>query len=60
MKEPTGNAEAELVYWQQRAIKAEASVEQLAKDVVLLQHQIVNSEALIDELRYELRDSHDY
>lgn len=52
MKEPTGNAEAELIYWQQRAIKAEASVEQLENDLVHLRNDAVYARGQLENEMY--------
>lgn len=57
MKEPTGNTEAELVYWQQRAIKAEASVEQLEKDIVHLRNDVIYARG---QLENEMHNSSNY
>lgn len=52
MKEPTGNTEAELIYWQQRAIKAEASAEQLENDMQYLREELLCARGELENVRY--------
>lgn len=50
MKEPTGNTEAELQYWQKRALQAEADVVELVNDLRHARNQITY---LTGQLDYE-------
>ena len=59
MKEPTGNAEAELIYWQQRAIKAEVSVEQLENDMEYLREELLYARGELANERYNYSSYND-
>ena len=48
MKEPTGNTEAELGYWQERALKAESEVRQLENDLVHLSKELRQVESMCE------------
>ena len=52
MKEPTGNTEAELVYWQERALKAESEVRQLENDLVHLRNDAVYARGQLENEMY--------
>lgn len=52
MKEPTGNTEAELVYWQERALKAETEVRQLENDIVHLRNDVIYARGQLENETY--------
>lgn len=52
MKEPTGNTEAELVYWQERALKAESEVRQLENDIVHLRNDAIYARGQLENEMY--------
>lgn len=60
MKEPTGNIEAELVYWQQRAIKAETSLEQLENDMQYLRDELLYAMGALEVERYDNQQGYGY
>lgn len=53
MKEPTGNTEAELQYWQKRALQAESDVAELVDDLRHAQREITSLHGQIENERYE-------
>jgi hypothetical protein len=53
MKEPTGNTEAELQYWQKRALQAEAEVVELVGDLQDARREITYLSGQIENERYE-------
>lgn len=60
MKEPTGNTEAELIYWQHRAIKAEASMEQLENDMQYLREELLYARGELENERYDNHQGYGY
>jgi predicted nucleic acid-binding Zn-ribbon protein len=53
MKEPTGNTEAELQYWQKRALQAEAEVVELVDDLQDARREITYLHGQLENERYE-------
>lgn len=54
MKEPTGNTEAELQYWQGRALSAEAELPYLRKELEVTKANCTQLEQEVHDLEREL------
>lgn len=59
MREPTGNAEAELQYWQKRALDAEFEITELVNDLRYANNEITYLSGQLENERYESRERYD-